>query len=405
MKKLTPITLAIATAVMGTSTAYAAGFQTTTHSATGMGRANAGEAAIADNAAALIRNPALMAMFKETQFSGGLNIVDPKTNLTNINHSGQPLPDQTNITAVTPVPNVAWVMPINDSWAIGAAAFSNFATGSEYSKDFNNMGVAGLFGGKTQVTTANLNFSASYRINEQLSLGAGINAIYGVGDFMRTAPALGGLADVNFQGDGVTFGWDVGAVYEINADHRFGVSYRSGATIEAKGNGTFSVVELSSLKLNLPAMAEFSGFHQVADKWAVHYSAQWTGWSAFDAVNFFAGDDLAYAKQYGWEDSYRAALGTTYSLNQDWTLRAGLAYDKSPVPDSKRSISIPDSNRVWYSAGFGYKLNEKSNLDFGITWIDGEATQINEAIPDLATMSGITQTDALIYGLQYNRSF
>ena len=49
----------------------AAGFQLAEQSATGMGRAFAGEAAIADNASVLARNAAAMTRFERTAFSGG----------------------------------------------------------------------------------------------------------------------------------------------------------------------------------------------------------------------------------------------------------------------------------------------------------------------------------------------
>lgn len=55
-------------------------------------------------------------------------------------------------------------------------------------------------------------------------------------------------------------------------------------------------------------------------------------------------------KEEGFKDSYRIALGTTYYMDKSWTFRTGIAYDDSPVPASKRSISIPDQDRLWLSA-------------------------------------------------------
>ena len=56
LKTITGVMLAA-----GTGQAIAAGFQSTTHSAAGVGRANAGEAVIADNASVIARNPAAIA--------------------------------------------------------------------------------------------------------------------------------------------------------------------------------------------------------------------------------------------------------------------------------------------------------------------------------------------------------
>ncbi|MGL5585573.1 MAG: outer membrane protein transport protein, partial [Plesiomonas sp.] len=57
--------------------ASAAGYQVGEHSAAGLGRAFAGEGAVADNAAVVIRNPAAMMMFDAPAISGGFTYIDP----------------------------------------------------------------------------------------------------------------------------------------------------------------------------------------------------------------------------------------------------------------------------------------------------------------------------------------
>ena len=39
-----------------------------------------------------------------------------------------------------------------------------------------------------------------------------------------------------------------------------------------------------SVEITLPAIAEFSGSHQLDDKMGLHYSVMWTGWSSFDKL-------------------------------------------------------------------------------------------------------------------------
>lgn len=59
------------------ATSMAGGFQVNEHSATGLGRAFAGEAVIADNASVLSRNAAAMTMFDKDAISVGMTIVQP----------------------------------------------------------------------------------------------------------------------------------------------------------------------------------------------------------------------------------------------------------------------------------------------------------------------------------------
>ena len=62
--------------------ANAAAFQLAEVSTSGLGRAYAGEAAIADNASVVATNPALMSLFKTNQFSVGGVYVDSKIHMS-----------------------------------------------------------------------------------------------------------------------------------------------------------------------------------------------------------------------------------------------------------------------------------------------------------------------------------
>ena len=96
-----------------------------------------------------------------------------------------------------------------------------------------------------------------------------------------------------------------------------------------------------------------------------------------------------HIKEEHWEDSWRYALGMTYQLAPQWQLRSGIAYDRSPVPADRRTISIPDSDRVWYSAGVGYQIDRHLSLDLGLTLIDGKKVDVSET---MQLRPGIPQT-------------
>ncbi|MFS1430235.1 outer membrane protein transport protein, partial [Vibrio splendidus] len=63
------------TITLASSQAMAAGFQLNAQSATGLGRAFAGDAVIADNASVMARNPAAMSMFDKTELSLGFETI------------------------------------------------------------------------------------------------------------------------------------------------------------------------------------------------------------------------------------------------------------------------------------------------------------------------------------------
>ena len=72
------------------------------------------------------------------------------------------------------------------------------------------------------------------------------------------------------------------------------------------------------------------------------------------------------------------------------------------------SISVPDSDRHWFSTGFTYHLSEKSNIDFGFTYLLGRDVEVSEETVNVITLSSITGTtraDAMLAAVQYSHEF
>ncbi|EEX91775.1 long-chain fatty acid transport protein [Vibrio orientalis CIP 102891 = ATCC 33934] len=424
------LAVTIATATIASQPALSAGFQLNAQSATGIGRAFAGDAVIADNAAVMARNPAAMALFDKMELSLGFESITSMIEVKDATYSsgvynpanGQSTPvsstsanyDDAGDTSIAP--NIHLIVPVNDKFAWGVNAYSNFGTKTEFDDNY----VASEYGGLTDVKSFNLGLAGSYRVNEQLSFGAGLDLIYGQGTFKRAVPSTNSAAyllNVD-KADGWAVGFNLGSVYELDENNRFGLSYRYSPEFTADDDAGQKVT------LPLPDMAEFSGFHKIEDtKFAVHYSVQWIGWSSMDTIDFenldpsqsqLGAASSTYQKDYKWQDGWRYAIGGTYYLNNDWTLRTGYMYDTS-AQDSLTSISVPDSDRQWFSAGFTYHIDSASNIDFGFTYLMGKDTDVNESLVLPSTtsptgyaftnVSGTTHADAILMGLQYSRSF
>ncbi len=94
---------------------------------------------------------------------------------------------------------------------------------------------------------------------------------------------------IGMTGETLALGWNIGALYELDELNRIGFGYRSRVTLNFddgefssydSGIATSAVVP-GQLKIELPAIWERSGFHQLNEQWAVHYSYQQTDWSNF----------------------------------------------------------------------------------------------------------------------------
>ncbi|HIF9207729.1 TPA: outer membrane protein transport protein [Photobacterium damselae] len=409
-KRLFTKTLVAAAVTIASQQVMAAGFQLNAQSATGLGRAFAGDGVIADNASTMAKNPASMALFDAPALSLGVIAIDTDVKVKDTTFMGRPI-DDASIGGTSFAPNIYYIHPLNEKWTVGAGLYSNFGTKTE----FNDKYAANLFGGLTDVKSVNLALSAAFRVNEHWSLGGGLDVIYGSGKLERYLPETKvPVVDItiprkdllDIDADGVALGFNLGTVYELNEDNRFGLSYRYSPTLDAKGDMSYAKADITNhkLKMPLPDMAEFSGFNKLNDKFAVHYSIQWIRWSEFDVLETSGGVNL---NNYEWQDGWHYSIGGTYYLNDTWTLRAGYMHDTS-AQDKRTSISVPDSARNWFSGGFSYHLDPKSSIDFGVTYLVGEDVKAVEGkspqTPN-GLLTATTRANAWLYGIQYNRSF
>ncbi|MEB6378578.1 long-chain fatty acid transporter FadL [Leclercia adecarboxylata] len=429
--------LAVAVAIVSTS-AWSAGFQLNEFSSSGLGRAYSGEGAIADDAGNASRNPALIMMFDRPTFSAGAIFVDPDVDISGRSPTGASL-NADNIAPTAWVPNLHFVAPINEQFGWGASVTSNYGLATE----FNNNYTAGAYGGKTDLETLNLNLSGAYRLDNHWSFGVGFDAVYAkakieryAGDLGRIVAGSGALPPAlarqvagiqgdtqiaYLKGDEWGFGWNAGILYEIDKNNRYGFTYRSEVKIDFDGDyksslpsaynqilgnfglpmGTDGRTTGGSLTLNLPEMWELSGYNRVAPQWAIHYSLTYTSWSQFQELKATnSGGDTLFYKDESFRDAYRIALGTTYYMDDNWTFRTGIAFDDSPVPADKRSISIPDQDRFWLSAGATYAFNKDASIDAGVSYMHGQKVSFQEGPYEFSS-----EGKAWLYGMNFNYAF
>ncbi|HHF6275891.1 TPA: porin [Haemophilus influenzae] len=456
MKKFNQSILAT-TMLLAAGGANAAAFQLAEVSTSGLGRAYAGEAAIADNASVVATNPALMSLFKTAQFSTGGVYVDSRINMNGDVDSSVIINSKMNVTRdgsasarnVIPgafVPNLYFVAPVNDKLALGAGMNVNFGLKSEYGDSYD----AGVFGGKTDLSAINLNLSGAYRVTEGLSLGLGVNAVYAKAQVERNAGiiadsvndnqvklALSVLPEplknfdqylsskdksvVSLQDRAVWgFGWNAGVMYQFNEANRIGLAYHSKVDIDFTDRTATSVEanviktgKKGNLTLTLPDYLELSGFHQLTDKFAVHYSYKYTHWSRLTKLHASYEDGKkAFDKELQYSNNSRIALGASYNLDEKLTLRAGIAYDQA-ASRHQRSAAIPDTDRTWYSLGATYKFTPNLSVDLGYAYLKGKKVHFKEVktIGDKRTLTFNTtanytsQAHANLYGLNLNYSF
>jgi long-chain fatty acid transport protein len=105
-------------------------------------------------------------------------------------------------------------------------------------------------------------------------------------------------------------------------------------------------------------------------------------WSTFRELTFVSREDpysgtvISQVHEH-WRDTNFFAVGASYMLDEQWKLRLGLAYDQSAVRVQHRTPRIPDSDRIWYSMGLGYKYNDNLSFDAGFTYISAHSAHLD----------------------------
>lgn len=416
------------------SQAYASGFALLENNVTNLGLAYSGTAALAEDASSNYFNAAALSHIEKNQIVLGANVIQGSFDFdassatnsfgtTPFNAAGPVTGSQSDDPGTTSaVPNFHLAARIDDQFVLGFSVSSPFGLKSSYEKD----GIARYLATNSEVVTLNFSPSISYQPWKCISVGFGPDAIWTKAKLEArigttpSNPAADGFQKNKAQGWG--YGWHAGLLYEWRDTTRFGLNYRSKANVHAEGPseqlapfafapaGTMTLQSVSA-RVVLPESVTISGYHEFNDKIAVTADAAWTNWSRFDklALSFvpgaLSGLDTVTPEQF--KDTWRFALGGIYTLNEQWLIRAGVAFDETPTQDHTRTARIPDEDRTWVALGGAYTLNKCWRIDFGYAHLFFRDATINEAAPikagngavgPVAIPAGIPSTQATLAG-------
>jgi len=446
--------LLIGSALTATSiNTQASGFAIIENSASGMGNAFAGAAAVAEDASTVYFNPAGLTNLSGTQLVGVGHIIAPSAEFSNdgsyVNPSltgGVPvagtLPGKDDDGGtVAMVPNLFFATQINDQWFAGLGINAPFGLEVSYDSDW----VGRYNATKSKLQTININPSIAFKANEFFSIGGGISAQYvratlssaidfGSVCFGVIDPATcSGAGVLPLQADGQgkvkgsdwSWGFNLGAMFNISEATRIGLSYRSSIDHEVEGNADFRVpanfqgfLDMGipvfsdtgvTAAVEVPESASLSLFHQINDRFAILADATWTKWDRFQELRFVYDNpnqpDTVQPQE--WENAMRYSLGLTYTHNDHLLFRMGTAYDETPIPSAElRTPRIPGNDRTWLSFGVGYKFSEKLGMDLGYAHLFVDDTDIHAL--DHSTghqLLGTYEADVDILSAQLNMAF
>lgn len=431
--------------ILGVLAAYAipggvqaSGFALIENSASGQGNAYAGAAAHTNDASAVFFNPAGMMRLEDDQLMLAGHYIVPDSSFENDGSSnaasigGGALnggDDDGGFDAL--VPNLYWVTSIDESTKFGLGVTAPFGLAIKYEDDW----VGRYHAVESDLKTLNFNPSMGYRVNDQLSIGGGIDIMLAdvtlssavdfaaiLGQTPGSDDGFGELTGDNLDDPG--FGYNFGLQYAISSETILGVAYRSEIDLSVEGDADFSVPTSAALlvatgrfidtgleaDITLPASFSFSLSHRV-DKFTYLADVTWTGWSSFDElrVKFDNDNQPDSVTTEDWDDTLRYSIGFDYQYAPDMVLRAGIAFDETPVPSAeRRTPRLPGNDRTWLSFGLSYVMDETLSLDVGYSHLFIDDAEVNNELESeasdnvKATLAGSYDATVDILSVQLN---
>ncbi|HEX7027413.1 MAG TPA: TonB-dependent receptor [Gammaproteobacteria bacterium] len=366
----------------------AGGFQISEQTAAGLGRGFAGSGIAADDVADMFYNPAGMALLQGRRLQAGISALAITADFTDDGGSTATGSGGDGGTDSI-IPNAFFTTEVNDAVRWGLGITTPFGLRTEYDRNW----IGRYQAVESELATVDINPAVSYQVNDRLSIGAGINLQYADATLSRAAPPAatpgGDDAFVEIAGDSWSGGFNLGAVYQIDSDTRFGFSYRSRVSHELEGDLTLTGSDIgldgsysATADIDFPETVYLSGLHQFNEQWTLMATARWTRWSRFDTllVQIDGLPDDVTPQQ--WEDTFTISVGGNYRLNEQWTLRAGVVIDNTPVPGATlRTPRIPDSDRQWLTFGASLLTGDRWTIDLAYAHIFADNPVIDNTDP------------------------
>ena len=436
MKKI--LTLTALGTILVASNAMAAGFHLREQSAAAQGNAFAGATAGAENNSYSYFNVAGLTRQKGTQINMGATYVVPRAEAGNIrDENGRRNQDIHNIVHSAWVPNGTISHQVDDKLTLGLGLNVPYGMITKYDSEW----LGADHGITSKVMSTTVTPMAAYKLNDKLSIGAGLQMQYIKARLTSSMTGTGGtpyasLGKTSLEGDTFDIGYQLGAMYEFNDKTRLGVNYRSEINHKLKGDisspnagmiaganygpiaGQAFGAALNqdiSARLDTPAMLSVGAYHQINDKWAVMAEYQRVFWSSFENLDIMGKDNrhplngsyLISHTAENWRDTDFFAIGASYQIDDQWKLRLGLAKDESAARKAQRTPRIPDSDRTWYSAGLNYQYNENLTFDIAYTYIQAKDASMDTALTGNGGnhVSADYKNSVKLFGLSLNYKF
>ena len=259
----------------------------------------------------------------------------------------------------SPIPAFGLIIPLGERFRAGIGAYGVAGMGVDYRAD--------LYGSTTYTSYSQMRFvpAVSYKINDYVSVGAGINIMYAAMEY-NVANAMGQLAHPTASSFGL--GATVGVLVKPIEQIQIGLAYETKSffqdfefnTIDGRDKLDFDQPQSVTLGLGIKPIQNL----------AIGFDIQWIRWSetnGSDLPKYSSNMSGAMPWNMDWSDQFVYKVGVQYQVHPMVTLRAGYNYGKMPLNSIRafENIAFPAVSEHHITAGVGINITKQLTLNIG----------------------------------------
>ena len=397
--RLTFICSAVACSATLTPSAHAGGLFLYEIGTPDVGLASAGYASRVQDASTVFRNPAGMSFLDGAQVQGGLQLTYGNVEFSPNSSTTVSGNDGGNAIGALPAGGLFLSVPLSEKFSVGLAGLSYFGLVENYDDNW----VGRYYVQESALLGMSVMPSASFKATDWLSIGAGLNAMYGLFNaevaVNNREAVLPGRSlddgDLSMKDRVWGFGANVGVLIEPRKGTRVGVTYLSPVDLDFEDAPTFSNLGpgLSALvqnprQLNLgvevPQSVMLSLYQELNPRWGVMADFGWQNWNRFGKVEVGVetGNNLSVTKDLNYQDTWHGALGAQYKATEKWMFTGGVAFDSSAVDSAHRTVTLPMGQNWRFGLGAIYQFSQKINMGLAYEFMWGGDMPVDQGTAD-----------------------
>ncbi len=376
-KILSGIALALTGGALVPPSALAGGLALYEISTPDVGLASAGYAAGAQDATTLFKNPAGMSLLNGPQLNASVQALYGNVQFSGNSQTTTTGGNGNNAIGSLPGASLFITYPLTEKLTLGFGTLSYFGL----AEDYGNSWAGRYYVQKGTLLGISFMPAASFKVNEWLSIGGGLNAMFGYLDSQVALNTLGPTdGQMKIKDEAWGFGGNAGILIQPRPGTHIGVNYLSAVKLDFSAKPGFNNLgplgalplfqnpPTLNLGITVPQSVMVGGYQELNDRWALLADVGWQNWSKFGqvAIGYDTANPGSLTTQLHYQDTWHGAMGVQYKASEQWRFTGGFAYDTSAISDANRTVTAPIGEA--YRFGFGAFWKVSQSMDLGAAY-------------------------------------